>query len=44
MDTTRSEQVPRNPERWSRTTRDWSLPKEVWLNRPAEESALRQAA
>lgn len=34
----------RNPERWSRTTRDWSLPKEVWLNRPAEESALRQAA
>ena len=34
----------RNPERWSRTIRDWSLPKEVWLNRPAEESALRQAA
>lgn len=34
----------RNPARWSRTIRDWSLPKEVWLNRPAEESALRQAA
>lgn len=34
----------RNPARWSRTTRDWSLPKEVWLNRPAEECTLRQAA
>jgi putative transposase len=34
----------RNPTRWSRTIRDWSLPKEAWLNRPAEESALRQAA
>lgn len=22
----------RNPERWSRSTRDWSLPDEVWLN------------
>lgn len=34
----------RNPERWSRNIRDWSLPKEVWLNRAAEEKALRQAA
>jgi len=34
----------KHPERWSRTIRDWSLPKEVWLNRPAEKSALRQAA
>ncbi len=34
----------KHPERWSRTIRNWSLPKEVWLNRPAEESALRQAA
>jgi transposase InsO family protein len=34
----------RHPERWCRTIRDWSLPKEVWLNRPAEESVLRQAA
>lgn len=34
----------RNPERWSRGIRNWSLPKEVWLNRPAEESALRQVA
>lgn len=34
----------RHPERWSRTIRNWSLPKEVWLNRPAEENALRQAA
>lgn len=34
----------KNPERWSRSIRDWSLPNEVWLNRPAEECALRQAA
>lgn len=34
----------RHPARWSRGIRNWSLPKEVWLNRPAEDSALRQAA
>lgn len=34
----------RNPERWSRGVRNWSLSAEVWLNRPAEESSLRQAA
>lgn len=34
----------KHPERWSRGVRNWSLPSEVWLNRPAEESALRQAA
>lgn len=34
----------KNPERWSKAIRNWSLPKEVWLNRPAEESVLRQAA
>lgn len=22
----------KHPERWTRTTRDWSIPKEVWLN------------
>lgn len=27
------------PERWSRDIRDWSLPSEVWLNRPAEDAA-----
>ena len=27
----------KNPERWSRNTRNWSLPDEVWLNRPAAE-------
>lgn len=34
----------RHPGRWSRGIRDWSLPKEVWLNRPAEENMLREAA
>lgn len=34
----------RNPERWSRGIRNWSLPKEVWLNRPTEQSVLRAAA
>jgi len=32
------------PARWSRAIRNWSLPSEVWLNRPAEENTLRQAA
>ncbi|WP_240611745.1 IS3 family transposase [Acidiferrobacter sp. SPIII_3] len=26
-----------HPERWSRSIRNWSLPAEVWLNRPTEE-------
>jgi putative transposase len=34
----------RNPERWSRGIRNWSLPKEVWLNRPTEQSVLQEAA
>lgn len=34
----------KHPKRWSRSIRDWSRPKEVWLNRPATESALREAA
>lgn len=34
----------RRPERWSRGTRNWSLPDEVWLNRPALESSLQEAA
>lgn len=33
-----------NPARWSGAVRDWSLPNEVWLNRPAEEQLLREAA
>ena len=34
----------RYPARWSRGIRNWSLPNEVWLNRPAEDNTLRQAA
>ena len=34
----------RRPERWSGAIRDWSLPREVWLNRPPEKQLLRQAA
>lgn len=34
----------RHPMRWSRGVRNWSLPSEVWLNRPAEEHVLREAA
>lgn len=34
----------KHPRRWSRGIRNWSLPKEVWLNRPAEEIVLREAA
>jgi transposase InsO family protein len=35
----------KHPARWSRGIRNWSLPKEVWLNRPAEENVvLREAA
>lgn len=32
-----------HPERWSRGTRNWSLPDEVWLNRPVQH-ADREAA
>jgi transposase InsO family protein len=34
----------KHPARWSRGIRNWSLPDEVWLNRPAEENVLREAA
>lgn len=34
----------KHPARWSGNIRNWSLPKEVWLNRPAEENVLREAA
>jgi transposase InsO family protein len=34
----------KHPTRWSGRIRNWSLPNEVWLNRPAEESVLREAA
>lgn len=34
----------KHPTRWSRSIRNWSLPKEVWLNRPAETNVLREAA
>jgi len=29
-----------NPTRWSRTTRCWSQPAEVWKNKPPEEPEL----
>ena len=32
------------PLRWRAATRDWSLPKAVWLNRPADDQLLRKAA
>jgi putative transposase len=34
----------KHPTRWSGRLRNGSLPNEVWLNRPAEESVLREAA
>lgn len=34
----------RHPARWSRSTRDWSLADEVWLNRPEQHIAMREAA
>jgi transposase InsO family protein len=34
----------KHPARWSGNIRNWSLPKEVWLNRPAQENVLREAA
>ena len=36
-----------HPERWSRGVRNWSLPTEVWLNRPTEkdqDTSQREAA
>ncbi len=36
-----------HPERWSKNIRNWSLPTEVWINRPAEDagqSTRREAA
>jgi putative transposase len=37
----------RHPERWSRRIRNWSLPNEVWLNRPVQTATtnmLRETA
>lgn len=34
----------KQPARWRGHIRNWSLPNEVWLNRPAEENVLREAA
>jgi transposase InsO family protein len=34
----------RHPARWSRNTRDWSLPDQVWLNRPTQQPIMREAA
>ena len=34
----------KHPARWSRGIRNWSLPGEVWLNRPAAENGLREVA
>lgn len=34
----------KHPARWRAATRDWSLPKVVWLNRPADDQLLRSAA
>jgi transposase InsO family protein len=34
----------KHPARWSRGIRNWSLPGEVWLNRPAAETGSREAA
>ncbi len=30
----------KHPERWSGNIRNWSLPNEVWLNRPAQDAGL----
>jgi transposase InsO family protein len=32
-----------NPTRWSRSTRCWLQPEEVWINKPSEEQELIQA-
>lgn len=34
----------RYPARWRGSTRDWSLPNVVWLNRPADDQLLGKAA
>ena len=30
----------KHPERWSRDTRNWNLPTEVWLNPPADKNTV----
>jgi hypothetical protein len=32
-----------NPSRWSRSTRCWRQPEEVWINKPSEEPVAIQA-
>ena len=34
----------KHPARWTRNTRDWSLSDQVWLNRPAQDNLVREAA
>lgn len=34
----------KHPARWSRNTRSWSLSDQVWLNRPAQQDRMREAA
>lgn len=34
----------KHPARWTGNTRDWSLSNQVWLNQPANENVIRQAA
>lgn len=34
----------KNPQRWSRNIRDWSLPESVWLNPEKSSEAMAQAA
>lgn len=34
----------KHPARWTRTTRDWSLSEQVWLNRPVQHNLMREAA
>lgn len=34
----------KHPKRWSGNTRDWTLPDQVWLNRPAQAGSIRAVA
>jgi putative transposase len=34
----------RHPARWTRNTRDWSLPDQVWLNRPVQPDLIQATA
>jgi putative transposase len=34
----------KHPKRWSGNTRDWTLPDQVWLNRPAQTHSMRAVA